>query len=71
MMMDELLEETRRTYMGVLGDVIGYIATPCPNCGRRVCVKVWRCGKRICEKCHWCIEDEDYILEEEGNVEDE
>ena len=68
--LDELLEETRRMYMGALGDVIGYIATPCPNCGR-VRVKVWRCGKHICEKCHWCIEDEDYILDDEGDLENE
>lgn len=56
--------------MGVLGDVMGYIAMSCPNCGR-VHVKVWRCGKHICEKCHWCIEDEDYILDDEGDFGDE
>lgn len=46
-----------------LGYCKGYIADPCPKCGR-VRVEAWSCGKHICEKCHWCIEDGTYYLED-------
>lgn len=46
-----------------LGKCLGYTPEECPNCGR-VRVERWSCGKRICEKCHWCIEDEDFCFEE-------
>lgn len=46
-----------------LGKCLGYTPEECPNCGH-VRVERWSCGKRICEKCHWCIEDEDFCFEE-------
>lgn len=46
-----------------LGEYEGYIDDPCPKCGR-VRVEAWSCGKHICEKCHWCIEDGTYYLED-------
>lgn len=49
--------------MSSLGKCLGYTPEECPNCGR-VRVERWSCGKRICEKCHWCIEDEDFCFEE-------
>lgn len=49
--------------MAKRGELIGYTGEPCPNCGRTR-VEKWSCGKRICEKCHWCIEDENYYYEE-------
>lgn len=49
--------------MSNLGKCLGYTHEECPNCGR-VRVERWSCGKRICEKCHWCIEDEDFCFEE-------
>lgn len=48
--------------MSKLGEYIGYTGEDCPNCGRNR-VEAWTCGKRICEKCHWCIEDENYCRE--------
>ena len=51
--------------MSKLGDLIGYVGEPCPNCGR-VRVRHWGCcGKHICEKCNWCIEDNAYYFEED------
>ena len=49
--------------MSKLGELIDYTGDPCPNCGRYR-MESWSCGKRICEKCHWCIEDQDYYYEE-------
>lgn len=46
-----------------LGELIGYTGEACPNCGR-VRVESWTCGKRICEKCHWCIEDNEYLYDD-------
>lgn len=43
-----------------LGENMGYVSEPCPNCGR-VRVERYSGGKRICEKCHWCIEDDGYF----------
>lgn len=48
--------------MAELGNLIGYVSTQCPNCGR-IRVEEWSCGKHICEKCLWCIEDVDYFYE--------
>ena len=48
--------------MSRLGELIDYTGEECPNCGR-VRVEAWTCGKRICEKCHWCIEDNEYYYE--------
>ena len=48
--------------MSRLGALIGYTGEECPNCGRAR-VEAWTCGKRICEKCHWCIEDNEYYYE--------
>lgn len=45
------------------GDCLGYIDKPCPNCGR-LRVEFWSCGKKICEKCGWCIQDNDYFVED-------
>ena len=39
-----------------------YHPGPCPNCGRYRLME-GKDGKRRCEKCHWCIEDNDYDLE--------
>ena len=49
--------------MSKLGECLGYVNEKCPNCGR-MRVEYWSCGKRICEKCHWCIEDQEYYYEE-------
>ena len=46
------------------GECLGYIGEPCPNCGR-LRVERWSCGKDICEKCGWCIQDNDYFVEDE------
>ena len=43
-----------------LGENLGYIGEPCPNCGR-VRVIAYSGGKHICEKCAWCIEDNEYF----------
>ena len=43
-----------------LGKCLGYVAEPCPNCGR-VRVEAYSGGKHICEKCSWCVEDEEYF----------
>ena len=56
--------------MANLGNWLGYTGERCPNC-RRVRVEEWSCGKRICEKCHWCIEDEDYIYDDYDDCNDE
>lgn len=45
-----------------LGKCFGYSDKPCPNCGR-MRLEYWSCGKHICEKCHWCIEDNEYSKE--------
>ena len=58
-----LMRFKERLIMSKLGELIGYTGEPCPNCGRYR-VESWGCGKRICEKCHWCIEDQDYYYEE-------
>lgn len=55
--------------MPKLGDCLGYTDDYCPKCGR-MRVEKWECEKRICEKCHWCIEDEDYCYEELFKEED-
>ena len=55
--------------MSSLGKLIGYTADECPNCGRYR-VEEWSCGKRVCEKCHWCIEDQNYYFEELEEEED-
>lgn len=51
-----------------LGEYLGYDSEPCPNCGS-VRVEKYSCGKHICEKCHWCIEDKGYYIEEEPEYE--
>lgn len=44
--------------------LIGYSGFECPNCGR-VRVEEWvqedGTELHICEKCHWCVETEDYF----------
>ena len=37
-------------------------ASLCPNCNRNR-IMTGKDGKHRCEKCHWCIEDNDYDLE--------
>lgn len=49
--------------MSELGEFLGYTDEECPNCGR-MRVESWACGKRICEKCHWCVEDGKYYVED-------
>lgn len=47
------------------GDWLGYVHKICPNCKRRR-VELWSNGhKEICEKCGWCIQDNDYFVEED------
>ncbi len=36
-----------------------YVSKECPNCGR-VRVEHYTNGKHVCEKCHWCIEENQY-----------
>lgn len=55
--------------MSKLGECLDYTGEECPNCGR-VRVEMWSCGKRICEKCHWCIEDEEYCYDDWDDEED-
>lgn len=55
----EELEE--REFWKKMGECEGYIKTSCPNCGR-IRVEHWGCGKDICEKCHWCIQDKGYFI---------
>lgn len=43
-----------------LGEYLGYVGEPCPNCGR-VRVIAYSGGKHICEKCAWCVEDNEYF----------
>ena len=43
-----------------LGECLGYVSEPCPNCGR-VRVEKYSGGKHICQKCSWCVEDEAYF----------
>lgn len=42
------------------GKCLGYVNTPCPNCGRHR-VELYENYKRVCEKCNWCVEDETYV----------
>ena len=55
--------------MSKLGNLIDYTGDACPNCGR-VRVEAWTCGKRICEKCHWCIEDEAYLYDDDDDYDE-
>ena len=50
--------------MSELGELLGYTDYECPNCGR-MRVESWSCGKHICEKCHWCLEDNEYYHEKD------
>lgn len=38
---------------------IMYVSKECPKCGR-VRVEHYTNGKHVCEKCHWCIEENQY-----------
>lgn len=64
-MLDYLEEECNREkeFWKSMGGVKGYIERECPNCGRKR-VEHWGCGKDICEKCHWCIQDNSYFINE-------
>lgn len=39
----------------------------CPNCGRRrlMTAHTDHGVKRVCEKCNWCVEDNEYFLEDD------
>lgn len=57
-------EETEEEkFWDEMGECEGYTGETCPNCGR-VRVEHWGCGKDICEKCHWCLQDNDYFTNE-------
>lgn len=53
---DEELESAKfeRKY----GADCGYVGD-CPNCGRVRLIKFSK-GFHICEKCHWCVEEDNY-----------
>lgn len=49
--------------MSSLGILIGYTGEACPKCGRYR-IEQWSRGRRVCEKCHYCLEDDDYYFDE-------
>lgn len=57
------LDEEEKAFWDEMGECEGYTGEECPNCGR-VRVEHWSGGKDICEKCHWCIQDNDYFTNE-------
>nr|DAO65501.1 MAG TPA: alpha-aminoadipate carrier protein [Bacteriophage sp.] len=44
-----------------------YDTERCPHCGRlRLMIARTEYGtKRVCEKCGWCVEDNNYFVEDE------
>lgn len=46
--------------MSKFGKCLGYLNTPCPNCGRYR-LELYENNKSVCEKCEWCVEDEEYV----------
>ena len=61
---DQIREEQ---FWNSMGDYQVYAKEACPKCGK-VRVERWGCGKDICEKCHWCIQDNDYFVNEFFNA---
>lgn len=55
------LDKQEEAFWESMGGNEGYIDRQCPNCGR-MRVEHWGCGKDICEKCHWCIQDNAYFI---------
>ena len=53
-----------------LGNYLGYANKDCPNCGRHR-VESWSSGIEICEKCRWCIQDNDYYIDDEDEPEED
>jgi ribosomal protein L37AE/L43A len=47
-----------------IGATVWYIGDPCPKCGR-FRVERYTCGRSICEKCHYCVEEDRYVTDEE------
>lgn len=50
-----------------------YNTEHCPHCGRlRLMIAHTEYGtKRVCEKCGWCVEDNNYFVEDETVKEEE
>ena len=55
--------------MGEWGKCLGYLNTPCPNCGRYR-LELYENYKSVCEKCAWCPEEEEYIDRESMHEEE-
>lgn len=52
--------------------LLGYSGLQCPKCGRLM-IEVWKVGNKkynICEKCHWCVELNDYLDDMRGTEDD-
>lgn len=56
-------DEAEKEFWEKMGNCEGYIAEPCPKCGR-IRVEKWSSGLHICEKCNWCIEQNNYFHNE-------
>jgi len=53
-----------------VGECQGYANEDCPNCGRHR-VEHYSKGFDICEKCHWCVQLNRYISDDEFYDEEE
>lgn len=50
--------------MSKFGDYEGYTGKPCAECGRYR-VEHFSKGFDICEKCRWCPQLDNYVLDDE------
>ena len=59
----EQYEKDREEFWKQIGECVGYFNLKCPNCDR-LRVEHYQGGKDICEKCNWCIQDDEYFINE-------